>query len=75
MIFDKESAFEDALIKVLFTKGWEPDVLKNPSEQDLINNWAGILFDNNRDIDRLNNCPLTDGETVKAKPSGSLCGP
>ena len=61
MVFTKESDFEDALIKVLFTKGWE-EVIKNPTEQDLIENWAGVLFDNNRDIDRLNNCPLTDGE-------------
>jgi type I restriction enzyme R subunit len=28
----------------------------------LIDNWAQILFDSNRDIDRLNNFPLTDGE-------------
>jgi type I restriction enzyme R subunit len=62
MEFNKESEFEEALIKILFTKGWETYVLKNPSEQDLINNWAGILFDNNRDKDRLNNCRLTDGE-------------
>lgn len=62
MVFDKESEFENALIKVLSNHGWESEVLKNPSEQDLINNWAGILFDNNRGIDRLNNCPLTDGE-------------
>ena len=61
MIFNRESDFEEALIKVLFTKGWE-EVIKNPGEQDLIRNWAGILFDNNRDIDRLNDCPLTDGE-------------
>lgn len=62
MAFNKESEFEDALIHLLFEKGWERDILRHPSEQALINNWAGILFDNNRDIDRLNNCPLTDGE-------------
>jgi type I restriction enzyme R subunit len=62
MVFNKESEFESALITVLFDKGWERPVLKNPSEQDLIDNWASILFDNNRTIDRLNNCPLTDGE-------------
>lgn len=38
------------------------EVIKNPTEQDLIRNWAKILFDNNRGIDRLNNYPLTDGE-------------
>jgi type I restriction enzyme R subunit len=63
MIFNRESEFEDALINALTTQyGWEPKVIKNPTEQELIANWAGILFDNNRDIDRLNNCPLTDGE-------------
>jgi len=62
MIFNSEAEFEKALITILFDKGWERHVLKNPTEQDLIDNWAGILFDNNRDIDRLNNHPLTPGE-------------
>lgn len=62
MTFQKEADFEDALIKVLADKGWEKEVIKNPTEQDLINNWAKILYDNNRGIDRLNNYPLTDGE-------------
>ncbi|MCL2471864.1 MAG: HsdR family type I site-specific deoxyribonuclease [Propionibacteriaceae bacterium] len=60
-MFSNERDFEDALIKVLSRYGWE-EVIKNPTEHDLIVNWAGILFDNNRDIDRLNNCPLTEGE-------------
>lgn len=62
MIFNKESDFEQALIKILTQKGWEKEVLKNPSEKELIKNWANILYDNNRGIDRLNNYPLTDGE-------------
>lgn len=33
-----------------------------PTEEDLIQNWANILFDNNQSIDRLNGCPLTSGE-------------
>ena len=61
MIFNKESDFEDALIKLLLEKGWE-EVLEYPAEQDLINNWAKILYENNKDIDRLNNVPLTDSE-------------
>jgi type I restriction enzyme R subunit len=61
-VFKKEAEFEEALITVLFDKGWERHVLKNPSEQDLINNWAEILFNNNRGVDRLNDCPLTSGE-------------
>ena len=62
MIFNKEPDFEEALIKILSEKGWEKEVLKNYSEQDLLQNWANILFENNRDIDRLNDYPLTDGE-------------
>ncbi len=62
MTFQKESHFEEALIELLSKKGWETDVLKNPTEEDLIKNWANILFDNNRGIDRLSDFPLTDGE-------------
>lgn len=61
MIFTKESDFEEALIRVLKTKGWG-EVLKYPTEDELINNWANILFENNRDIDRLNDYPLTKSE-------------
>lgn len=62
MGFDKESDFEQAVIKLLSQNGWSSSVLKNYSEQDLLRNWADILFENNKDIDRLNNCPLTDSE-------------
>lgn len=62
MIFKKEAEFEDALIKVLFNKGWSSEVIMYPTEEDLIQNWANILFNNNQSIDRLNGCPLTSGE-------------
>jgi len=62
VIFNKESEFEQALIKILTQKGWEKEIIKYPTEKDLIKNWANILFDNNRGIDRLNNYTLTDGE-------------
>ena len=62
MVFDKESDFEESLIEALSHKGWEPKVLKYPSEEDLLKNWADILFENNRAIDRLNDYPLTSGE-------------
>jgi len=62
MIFTKEIDFEEALIKILIQKGWEETLIKNPSEEDLLRNWADILFEDNRDIDRLNDYPLTDGE-------------
>jgi type I restriction enzyme, R subunit len=60
--YTTEAEFEEALISELSNKGWEKEVLKNPTEQDLLDNWAKILFDNNRGIDRLNDTPLTDGE-------------
>lgn len=62
MGFDREADFEQALIDVLTTKGWESQVLKNYTEAELIQNWADILFANNRGIDRLNDYPLTSGE-------------
>ena len=62
MTFKRESDFEEALIKILSNYGWEKEVIKYPTENDLIANWAKILFDNNRSIDRLNDCPLTDSE-------------
>ncbi|NNP67184.1 HsdR family type I site-specific deoxyribonuclease [Acinetobacter sp. Ac_5812] len=61
MTFKNEVEFEKALIEALLNKGWK-EVIKNPTEKDLLNNWAQILFENNREIDRLNNQPLTDGE-------------
>ena len=63
MIFTNEAKFETALIEELKNKGWgKREVLKNPSEADLLQNWADILFHNNREIDRLNDVPLTDTE-------------
>ncbi|HVX00242.1 MAG TPA: DEAD/DEAH box helicase family protein, partial [Candidatus Babeliaceae bacterium] len=60
--FTGEAAFENALIQLLAAKGWEAEVLKNPTEEDLLSNWADILFQNNREIDRLNDTTLTPGE-------------
>lgn len=60
--FSTEAEFESAVIRELTQRGWESAVIKNPSEKDLQANWAKILFENNRGIDRLNNIPLTDGE-------------
>jgi len=60
-MFKSEKEFEDNLIDALLQKGWT-DVLANPTEEDLINNWANILFNNNRGIDRLGDYPLIDSE-------------
>ena len=63
MAFEKEADFEAALINLLTEKyGWEPEILRYKTEEELIQNWKQILFENNRDIDRLNDVPLTDGE-------------
>ena len=60
--FDKEADFEQALITALQSNGWEKQVIQHPTEKQLIQNWADILFENNRDIDRLNDCPLVQEE-------------
>jgi type I restriction enzyme R subunit len=62
-VFNSEAEFEAALIKKLTDEcGWDKKILRNYSEKDLIKNWADILFQNNRQIDRLNDYPLTEGE-------------
>lgn len=62
-MFNSEAEFEAALIKKLTDEcGWDKKILRNYSEKDLIKNWADILFQNNRQIDRLNDYPLTEGE-------------
>lgn len=60
--FKTEAQFEQAFIEVLTHKGWESEILKNKTEADLLQNWANILFENNRQQDRLNDVPLTDSE-------------
>ncbi|HEJ9057601.1 TPA: type I restriction endonuclease subunit R [Serratia fonticola] len=57
--FKTEAQFEQAFIEVLTNKGWEPEILKNKTEADLLQNWANILFENNLQRDRLNDVPLT----------------
>jgi type I restriction enzyme R subunit len=61
--FSKESDFEAAVIHELRQRGWgEADVIKNASEAELLANWKQILFENNREKDRLNEVKLTDSE-------------
>lgn len=62
MVFKNEKEFEDALVDLLISqKGWD-GIIENPTEEDLLQNWANILFDNNKEQDRLNNVPLNKGE-------------
>lgn len=60
--FDRESDFEQAIITALQSNGWDKEVIHHPTEEQLIQNWADILYDNNNDIDRLNQCPLIPEE-------------
>ena len=63
MAFDDELKFEKALVNLLRTEcGWEKEIIKYPTEEDLIKNWANILFENNKEKYILNNCPLTESE-------------
>lgn len=62
MTFTSEAEFEQAFIEVLTQKGWEPEVLKHKTEAELLQNWADILFENNKQQDRLNGVPLTTSE-------------
>ncbi|NCB49435.1 MAG: HsdR family type I site-specific deoxyribonuclease [Alphaproteobacteria bacterium] len=62
MAFAEEKDFEKALIELLLTKGWEKNVLKYPTEEQLLQNWADILFENNREKNRLNDFPMTKTE-------------
>jgi len=64
-MFNRESDFEEALVQLLLAeKGWQ-EVINNPTERDLIKNWVNILYENNREIDKLNDQPLTDGEMAQ----------
>lgn len=62
MAYTSETKFEEDFCKLLQQKGWTDGVLMYPTEEDLIQNWAEILFAHNKEIDRLNNCPLTKSE-------------
>lgn len=44
MAFTKEADFEEAVVKLLIERGWKDGVLKNYTEQQLIQNWANILL-------------------------------
>ncbi len=62
--FSSEAEFEKALIDMLTRHGWG-EVIHCPDEQQLIDNWAKILFDNNRGRDQLGDIPLTAGEMAQ----------
>ena len=66
MGFNREQDFEEALINTLIRdKGWKDGVLNYPTEKDLLDNWAKIIYENNRTINRLGDYPLTAGEMAQ----------
>lgn len=60
-MFNKEADFENALIALLATKSWEKEVLRYPTEEDLIANWQEHLNKTNQHIDKLD-VPLIRSE-------------
>ena len=52
-MFNKEADFENALIALLATKSWEKEVLRYPTEEELIANWQAHLNKTNQHIDKL----------------------
>lgn len=71
--FIRESDFELALTNLLQEHGWTHEVIVQPSEDDLVQNWANILYANNRDIDRLGNAPLTATEMKQVIDKVNAC--
>ena len=71
--FIKELAFEEALTNHLLGHGWN-EVIKNPTEEELVENWASIIYDNNREIDKLGNYPLTASEMQQVMDEVNLKG-
>lgn len=62
-IFDDELKFEEAVINLLSSqKGWVDGVLHYPTMEELLDNWAKIIFQNNREKDKLGEWPLTKTE-------------
>ena len=60
--FDKELDFEVALCEVLKQHGWEPKIFNHPTEEQLVENWAQIIYENNREQEKLGNVKLTPTE-------------
>ncbi len=63
-----ELNFQADLVEMLKEVGWEQETLndvcghKYITEQDIVDNWRQIIFDNNKQGDVLNGVPLSDNE-------------
>ena len=60
--FTVEKLFEQSLAELLINHGWEKEIIMNPTEEDLVKNWADIIYNNNREREKLGNYPLTESE-------------
>lgn len=72
-LFTRELDFEKALATLLTQHGWEPAILINPTEESLIKNWAAIIYNNNRDKNRLGDFPLTPTEMQQVVAQVDKC--
>ena len=72
--FERESAFELALCHLLSEHGWSNEILIQPTEEELVQNWASIIFDMNRDRERLGSYPLTPSEMQQIIDQVNMCG-
>lgn len=71
--YENESEFENDLIQMLIEdKGWKDGILDYPTEEDLIRNWAYVIHERNKQIDRLGKYPLTEGEMSQILTEVSL---
>lgn len=69
-----ELSFERALIEKLTRDcGWSETVLSNPTEDVLIQNWANIIYQNNRNRESLGDYPLTRGEMAQIIGKVNAC--
>lgn len=64
-MFSNELDFEKEVIKKLTEHGWDKNILRFKTEKELLDNWAEILYQNNKGIDRLNGHRMTDGEKAQ----------
>lgn len=70
--FTSEQLFEDALVAQLLRHGWK-EILHYPTEEELVQNWANIIYDMNRSIDCLGNYPLTKSEMRQVIDRVNMC--
>lgn len=74
MIFDSEREFENAVIKCIRNNGWRKyPVLEYRTEEELVQNWKDILYENNKNRDCLNSQPLTATEMQQVISQVNAC--